>query len=397
MICIKISEKRDYYLPIFTTVAITLLDRTFITLLWFLQAKAPGLYKGDEFTMVAVKMLKDEATEEMQKDFEREAILMSDFDHPNIVKLLAVCAVGKPMCLLFEYMGRGDLNEFLRSCSPSNVSSYIVRGGSSMGGTPSAHIPYQSAHHLPPSVTSGHPLHSHHHHHHPHHHLGHQHVHPSSGSLIRTTSHVSTGSHTICSSSCSSHPEFPFNDQHPVRLTILDLLHISKQIASGMVYLSDRKFVHRDLATRNCLVNDKMVVKIADFGLSQKISQDNYFKGNEGDAVPIRWMPLDAIIHSKFTVESDVWAFGVVLWEIFSFGMQPYYGMSHEEVIKFIKEGNTLPYPENTPGPIYQLMKSCWNRKPSARPPFKLIYRSLCNAYDEIYKHHNNDPYHVHV
>lgn len=88
------------------------------------QARAPGLIPGEDFTIVAVKMLKDDASDDMQEDFEKEACLLSEFDHPNIVKLLGVCAVGRPMCLLFEFMGRGDLNEFLRQCSPSN---YVVR------------------------------------------------------------------------------------------------------------------------------------------------------------------------------------------------------------------------------------------------------------------------------
>ena len=88
-----------------------------------------GLVNGEEFTMVAVKMLKEEATDNLIRDFEREASLLAEFEHPNIVKLLGVCAIGKPMCLLFEFMSKGDLNAYLRSCSPSN---YIVRcnGGS---------------------------------------------------------------------------------------------------------------------------------------------------------------------------------------------------------------------------------------------------------------------------
>jgi len=266
--------------------------------------------------MVAVKMLKDEATDDMQTDFEREACLMAEFDHPNIVKLVAVCAIGKPMCLLFEFMGRGDLNEFLRSSSPSN---YIVRG-------PACDI---------------------------------------------------------------------FND---VRLTHLDLLNISKQIVSGMVYLSERKFVHRDLATRNCLVNESMVVKIADFGLSQKIYTSNYYKGGDHDAIPIRWMPLESILYNKFTIESDVWALGIVLWEIFSFAMQPYYGMIHEEVIKFIKEGNVLNCPDNTPPAVYQLMKNCWNQKPSRRPSFKTIHKALCVLYEDVSKNQQiANRYHVHL
>ncbi len=264
--------------------------------------------KGEEFTLIAVKMLKEEATEDLQSDFEREACLMSEFDHPNIVKLLGVCAIGKPMCLLFEYMGRGDLNDFLRSCSPSN---YIIKA-------------------------------------------------PNSDT---------------------------YND---IRLNHLDLINIARQIAAGMVYLSDRKFVHRDLATRNCLVNDNMVVKIADFGLSQKIYTSNYYKGSEHDAIPIRWMPLESILYNKFTVESDCWAYGVVLWEIFAFALQPYYGMTHEEVVKFIKDGNVLCCPDSCPPSVYVLMKMCWNKKPSNRPAFKTIHRTLCNIYEDIYKLHQN-------
>ncbi|KAF6216387.1 hypothetical protein GE061_000729 [Apolygus lucorum] len=260
------------------------------------QAKAPGLLKGEEFTLVAVKMLKEEASEDLQLDFEREACLLAEFDHPNIVKLLGVCAVGKPMCLLFEYMGRGDLNEFLRSCSPSN---YIV--------------------------------------------------HSSDGGDL-------------------------YKD---IQLTITDLLRISVQVAGGMVYLSDRKFVHRDLATRNCLINDQMVVKIADFGLSQKMYLQDYYKGDEHDAIPVRWMPLESILYNKYTIESDVWAFGVCLWEIFSFALQPYYGMTHEEVVKYIKEGNVLQPPENTPRSIYTVMRSCWNKKPALRPSFRILLQSL--------------------
>lgn len=261
------------------------------------QAKAPGLVSEEEFTLVAVKMLKDEASEDLQVDFEREACLLAEFDHPNIVKLLGVCAVGRPMCLLFEFMGRGDLNEFLRSCNPS------------------AHLVGSSA--------------------------------------IKT--------------------------QEGLHLEYLDLLNVAQQVAAGMVYLSDRKFVHRDLATRNCLIDDNMVVKIADFGLSQKIYLQDYYKGDEHDAIPVRWMPLESILYNKYTLESDVWAYGVCLWEIFSFALQPYYGMTHEEVVKFIKEGNMLSCPENTPPEVYDIMKMCWQRKPQSRPKFRTIYQTLDN------------------
>ncbi|XP_037653507.1 muscle, skeletal receptor tyrosine-protein kinase isoform X4 [Choloepus didactylus] len=268
------------------------------------QARAPGLLPCEPFTMVAVKMLKEEASADMQADFQREAALMAEFDNPNIVKLLGVCAVGKPMCLLFEYMAYGDLNEFLRSMSP----------------------------------------------------------------LTHPVCSLSHSDLSMRAAGCSPGPP---------PLTCAEQLCIARQVAAGMAYLSERKFVHRDLATRNCLVGENMVVKIADFGLSRNIYSADYYKANENDAIPIRWMPPESIFYNRYTTESDVWAYGVVLWEIFSYGLQPYYGMAHEEVIYYVRDGNILSCPENCPLELYNLMRLCWSKLPADRPSFASIHRIL--------------------
>lgn len=88
-------------------------------------------------------------------------------------------------------------------------------------------------------------------------------------------------------------------------------------------------------------------------------------------------MPLESILYNKYTSESDVWAYAICLWEIFSFALQPYYGMTHEEVVKFIKEGNMLQCPDNTPLPVYHLMQQCWAQKPADRPSFRSIYLTI--------------------
>lgn len=103
----------------------------------------------------------------------------------------------------------------------------------------------------------------------------------------------------------------------------------------------------------------------------------DYYKGSERDAIPVRWMPLESILYNKYTPESDVWAFGVCLWEIFSFALQPYFGMTHEEVVRFLKAGNVLACPDNTPSSVYAVMKICWAQKPSARPSFRTIHQEL--------------------
>ncbi|XP_078064334.1 high affinity nerve growth factor receptor-like, partial [Mustelus asterias] len=115
------------------------------------------------------------------------------------------------------------------------------------------------------------------------------------------------------------------------QLNLPQLLNIAKQIASGMVYLASLHFVHRDLATRNCLVGEGMVVKIGDFGMSRDIYSTDYYRVGGRTMLPIRWMPPESIMYRKFTTESDIWSFGVVLWEIFTYGKQPWYQLSNNE------------------------------------------------------------------
>ena len=135
----------------------------------------------------------------------------------------------------------------------------------------------------------------------------------------------------------------------PNQLTIEQMVGMSIDIAAGLEYLSYHHYLHRDLATRNCLVNSQLCVKISDFGMSQDIYVSDYFRLGDSEMLPVRWMPPEAIMYSTFSTESDIWSFGVVLWEIFSYAMQPYYGMSNEEVVHYIKDGKVLRQPAKCP------------------------------------------------
>ncbi|KFM72830.1 Tyrosine-protein kinase transmembrane receptor ROR1, partial [Stegodyphus mimosarum] len=252
-----------------------------------------SLHGNGSVTAVAIKTLKENATLKTQHDFQREAELMSDLHHPNIVCLLGVCLREEPMCMLFEYMSQGDLHEYLILHSPrSDVSA------SSEDGTPQI-------------------------------------------------------------------------------LELPDFLYIAKQIAAGMEYLSGHHYVHRDLAARNCLVGDNLTVKISDFGLSRDIYSSDYYRVQSKSLLPVRWMPPESILYGKFTTESDVWSFGVVLWETFSYGLQPYYGYNNQEVIDMIRSRQLLLRPEDCPAHIYAMMIECWHEIPSQRPTFKELHTLL--------------------
>ena len=144
-----------------------------------------------------------------------------------------------------------------------------------------------------------------------------------------------------------------------------------------MEYLASHHFVHRDLAARNVLVGEGLTVKISDFGLSRDIYSSDYYRVQSKSLLPVRWMPPESIMYGKFTTDSDVWSFGVLLWEVFSFGLQPYFGFSNQEVIEMIRSRQLLPQPEDCPARIYGLMVECWNENPSRRPSFRESHARL--------------------
>uniref|UniRef100_A0A7N8WRT5 receptor protein-tyrosine kinase n=1 Tax=Mastacembelus armatus TaxID=205130 RepID=A0A7N8WRT5_9TELE len=153
-------------------------------------------------------------------------------------------------------------------------------------------------------------------------------------------------------------------------LTSQQLLQFAVDVANGMHYLSDKQFIHRDLAARNVLVGDNLVAKIADFGLSR--GEEVYVKKTMG-RLPVRWMAIESLNYSVYTTKSDVWSFGVLLWEIVSLGGTPYCGMTCAELYEKLPQGYRMEKPKNCDDEVYELMRQCWRDRPYERPPFSQI------------------------
>uniref|UniRef100_A0A8C6UTU1 receptor protein-tyrosine kinase n=1 Tax=Neogobius melanostomus TaxID=47308 RepID=A0A8C6UTU1_9GOBI len=242
--------------------------------------------------LVAVKILRPDASKNARNDFLKEVKILSRLKDSNIIRLLGVCVSSDPLCMVTEYMESGDLNQYL------------------------------------------------------------------SQRVLLDKSGPSHSSPTI------SYPA---------------LISMASQIASGMKFLASLKFVHRDLATRNCLI------KIADFGMSRNLYAGDYYRIQGRAVLPIRWMAWECILMGKFTTASDVWAFGVTLWEMLSVCQeQPYSNLTDEQVIdnagEFFRDQGRQVYlnrPAVCPQGLYELMLSCWNRDCKLRPSFADIHSFL--------------------
>uniref|UniRef100_A0AAY4ERP5 receptor protein-tyrosine kinase n=2 Tax=Denticeps clupeoides TaxID=299321 RepID=A0AAY4ERP5_9TELE len=171
-----------------------------------------------------------------------------------------------------------------------------------------------------------------------------------------------------------------FLRQNDGQFTVIQLVGMLRGIASGMKYLADMNYVHRDLAARNILVNSNLVCKVSDFGLSRFLEDDTSdptYTSALGGKIPIRWTAPEAIQYRKFTSASDVWSYGIVMWEVMSYGERPYWDMTNQDVINAIEQDYRLPPPMDCPSALHQLMLDCWQKDRNNRPKFSQIVNNL--------------------
>lgn len=156
------------------------------------------------------------------------------------------------------------------------------------------------------------------------------------------------------------------------------LLDIALQVSRGMAYLERHNYIHRDLAARNCLVGAENVVKVADFGLARYVIDDQY-TSNGGAKFPIKWSPPEVLNFTRFSSKSDVWAYGVLCWEVFTCGEMPYGRAKNPEVVERVQRGQILSQPSACPHQVYEVMRLCWAAIPDDRPSFRTIKEQLTN------------------
>ncbi|XP_017279755.1 fibroblast growth factor receptor 2 isoform X6 [Kryptolebias marmoratus] len=273
------------------------------------MAEALGIDKDKpkEAVTVAVKMLKDDATEKDLSDLVSEMEMMKMIGkHKNIINLLGACTQDGPLYVIVEYASKGNLREYLRARRPPGMEySYDIARVS---------------------------------------------------------------------------------DE---QLTFKDLVSCTYQVARGMEYLASQKCIHRDLAARNVLVTESNVVKIADFGLARDVHNIDYYKKTTNGRLPVKWMAPEALFDRVYTHQSDVWSFGVLMWEIFTLGGSPYPGIPVEELFKLLKEGHRMDKPGNCTNELYMMMKDCWHAISSQRPTFKQLVEDL----DRILTLSTNEEY----
>ncbi|XP_041985002.1 tyrosine-protein kinase receptor torso-like [Aricia agestis] len=276
------------------------------------------------FKDVAVKMLKDFPSAEEIRSFRGEMELMKSVGvHPHIVSLVGCCSGRRPL-ILVEYCSRGDLLTFLRCSWDIMMTKRNAKY-------------YNNNNKIDYRV---------------------DHMRHADSKLVVNHLYDIQGT-------CDS------------ELTLLDLLSFCRQIAMGMEFLESNRVVHRDLAARNILVTENRTLKIADFGLSRDVYQENQYKQKGNGKMPVKWMALESLTHRIYTTHSDVWSFGVVMWEILSLGGAPYAAVSAARLPRLLAAGYRMPRPPNCTPELYELMQSCWAARPRSRPSFAELHAAL--------------------
>ncbi|XP_078377520.1 tyrosine-protein kinase receptor Tie-1-like [Oculina patagonica] len=266
------------------------------------KATAWNISGNEEYTTVAVKMLKANAPDSDRKDLLAEVELMKKLKpHPHVIKLLACVTETDPLLVVIEYVPFGDLLGYLRKSRGLNDTYF-----------------------KDPDV------------------------------------------------------------KPQTSLTAEQLMRFAWQIADGMFYLSSKKIIHRDLAARNVLVGEGEKCKVTDFGMARNVHQDDIYTRQSRGRLPVKWTAYEALLYGTYTTQSDVWSYGVLLYEILTVGGSPYPGIQAQQIARKLQEGFRMPKPKHVDNKLYQIMLKCWEENPSNRPTFA----ELKDTMKEMEKNH---------
>ncbi|KAL3613031.1 hypothetical protein CASFOL_043128 [Castilleja foliolosa] len=185
--------------------------------------------------------------------------------------------------------------------------------------------------------------------------------------------------------------DYSFDGRSPRPLCSRDLLAWSFQIARGMEYLASRKILHGDLAARNILLAEDNVIKICDFGLARSMYKNDEYQKKENSPLPVKWLAIECMTDRIFTTQSDVWSFGIVLWEIFSLAKTPYPNISPSGLLSWLSDGHRLEKPAHADDRLYDVMRSCWLEKPTTRPSFTYLQEILGSFLEDNVRNHYVD------
>ncbi|XP_018645841.1 tyrosine kinase [Schistosoma mansoni] len=275
--------------------------------------------------IAVLKMIQGGANLKAEANFLREAEILVELQHRNIIQLLGVCIPLEPLSLLIEYMPFGDFYSFLRRYDSESPGYNCFVG-------------------------------------------------TANGEIVNAYSQTLSQTTTVSKKD--------FTDQCPTKLNVKMLAEMVIDACEAMVYLSEMHYVHRDVATRSFLVGKKLIIKLSDFSMCRPIQSGVDFISTSNECLPIKWLPLESILDGKFHIDTDVWSFGVLLWEVFSYAVEPFTDLSHTEIIKLLEQGDRLTRPSQCPESVYQLMLKCWSADRTERPKF--IY--IRNCLKEIFK-----------
>ncbi|CAM4362251.1 unnamed protein product [Lepidochelys olivacea] len=334
------------------------------------NATAYGISKTGVSVQVAVKMLKEKSDPSEEDALMSELKMMTHIgSHENIVNLLGACTMSGPVYLIFEYCCYGDLLNYLR-----NKREIFHRTWTDI--FKQHNFSFYHNFHLDRNPRMD----------------------DFGGMQLRQDSDLTSGSNRITLYSEEEEIKYingrvyeVYEEEDFNMLTFEDLLCFSYQVAKGMEFLESKSCIHRDLAARNVLVTCGKVVKICDFGLARDIMNDSNYVIRGNARLPVKWMAPESLFDRIYTIKSDVWSYGILLWEIFSLGVNPYPGIQVDSnFYKLIQSGFKMDQPFYATEEIYFVMQSCWALDARKRPSFSqlrsLLARQLADAEGAVYQ-----------